>query len=339
MPVHFDLKKVESDPWLVNKERLLDAALAWRDKHDIEPSAKDKVKICLMPIDVQNTFCLPKFELFVGGASGRAGIDDTARLCEFIYSFLGTISKIFPTMDTHIAFQIFFRTFWVDEKGNHPAPMTTIKADDVAKGVWRVYEGVADIADGNYAALQRHAEHYVRQLELAGKYLLTIWPFHATLGGIEHALMASLQEACLFHCFARNSQTGYEIKGGNPLTENYSVLRPEVLTGASGAPIAQKNSNFFKRLVSYDMVIIAGQAKSHCVAWTIQDLLNEIASQDPELAKKVYLLEDCTSPIVIPGVIDFTDLADEAFKKFSDAGMHIVKSTQPMAKWPDSPLA
>jgi len=29
--------------------------------------------------------------------------------------------------------------------------------------------------------------------------------------------------------------------------------------------------------------------------------------------EKVYLLEDCTSPVVIPGVIDYTDLADAAF--------------------------
>jgi nicotinamidase-related amidase len=47
-------------------------------------------------------------------------------------------------------------------------------------------------------------------------------------------------------------------------------------------------------------VIIAGQAKSHCVAWTIDDLLTEIQSQDPSLAQKVYLLEDCSSPVVVP---------------------------------------
>ncbi|MGK7884570.1 MAG: isochorismatase, partial [Crocosphaera sp.] len=73
--------------------------------------------------------------------------------------------------------------------------------------------------------------------------------------------------------------------------------------------------------------IIAGQAKSHCVAWTIEDLLTEIKQKDPNLAKKVYLLEDCTSPVVIPDVIDFSAQADAAFQRFSDAGMQRVSST------------
>jgi len=48
-------------------------------------------------------------------------------------------------------------------------------------------------------------------------------------------------------------------------------------------------------------VIIAGQAKSHCVAWTIDDLLEDIIAQDRRLVEKVYLLEDCTSAVVVPG--------------------------------------
>jgi nicotinamidase-related amidase len=134
---------------------------------------------------------------------------------------------------------------------------------------------------------------------------------------------------------ARHSQTGFEIKGGNPLTENYSVLRPEVLEGPDGRSIAQKNTRFIKKLLDFDVIAIGGQAKSHCVAWTIDDLLTEIVAQDPALARKVYLLEDCTSPVVVPGVIDFTDQANAAFERFAKAGMHIVKSTEAMEQWPD----
>jgi nicotinamidase-related amidase len=161
-----------------------------------------------------------------------------------------------------------------------------------------------------------------------------VWPFHAMLGGIGHALVASVEEALFFHAIARNSQTSFEIKGGNPLTENYSVLRPEVLEGVDGRPIAQKNVRFIEKLLKFDAVVIAGQAKSHCVAWTIDDLLNEILIQDEKLVKKVYLMEDCTSPVVAPGVIDFTDLADAAFKRFAEAGMNVVRSTDPMETWP-----
>ncbi|SVD49000.1 uncharacterized protein METZ01_LOCUS401854, partial [marine metagenome] len=73
--------------------------------------------------------------------------------------------------------------------------------------------------------------------------------------------------------------------------------------------------------------------KSHCVAWTIDDLLTEIRGQDESLATKVYLLEDCTSPVVVPGVIDFSDQADEAFQRFADAGIHVVKSTDTIEDW------
>jgi len=41
-------------------------------------------------------------------------------------------------------------------------------------------------------------------------------------------------------------------------------------------------------------------------------------------------LEDCTSPVVVPGVVDFTEAANEAFQRFAAAGMNVVKSTELM---------
>ncbi|HNB40255.1 MAG TPA: hypothetical protein PLG52_02075, partial [Anaerolineales bacterium] len=70
---------------------------------------------------------------------------------------------------------------------------------------------------------------------------------------------------------------------------------------------------------------------SHCVAWTVQDLLDDILAVDPQLAKKVYLLEDCSSAVVVPGVVDHTDAANEAYGRFARAGMHVVKSTDEIA--------
>jgi nicotinamidase-related amidase len=109
------------------------------------------------------------------------------------------------------------------------------------------------------------------------------------------------------------------------------VLKPEVLEDQGDRPIAQKNTRFIEKLLSFDKIIIAGQAKSHCVAWTIDDLLSEIQSRDPALAQKVYLLEDCTSPVVVPDVVDFTDQADSAFQRFADSGMHRVTSSDAIA--------
>ncbi|NEQ34280.1 MAG: isochorismatase, partial [Leptolyngbya sp. SIO4C5] len=176
--------------------------------------------------------------------------------------------------------------------------------------------------------------HYVKQLDERGKYPLTIWPYHSMLGGIGHALVSAVEEACFFHNLARNSQTRFEVKGSNPFTENYSVLSPEVLQDEAGRAIAQKNSSLIEKLLAFDKVVIAGQAKSHCVAWTVDDLLREIQAREAALAKKVYLLEDCTSPVVVPGVVDFTEQADTAYGRYAEAGMHLVQSTEAIADWP-----
>ncbi len=336
MPNFFDKTKADKI-WRVPYQDRVKDAREWAKANNLKPAVRDRFKLCLVPIDMQNTFCLPEFELFVGGQDGRGAIDDNIRLCEFIYRNLDVITEINPTMDTHTAMQIFHEIFWVNDDNEHPIPaQTIITLEDGKNGVWKVNPAVANsIVGGNYFALQRFALHYLKVLTDGGKYPLMIWPYHAMLGGIGHALAAILEEAIFFHNIARNVQTGFEIKGGNPLTENYSVLRPEVLDDDRGRPIAQKNARFIKKLLDFDAVVIAGQAKSHCVAWTIADLLDEILVQDPGLAKKVYLLEDCTSPVVIPGIVDFTDQANEAFDRFRTAGMNIVKSTDRIEDWLD----
>lgn len=335
IPAHFNSDRV-GDVWRVPYQQRAVDAKTWAKQHHISPAAKDRTRLCLMIIDAQNTFCIPDFELFVAGRSGLGAVEDNRRLCTFIYRNLHHVTEIAPTMDTHTAMQIFHPVFWVNDAGEHPDPMTMISYDQVKKGVWKVNPAIAvSLANGNYMALQNHALHYGKVLEDAGKYPLTIWPYHSILGGIGHALVSAVEEACFFHTIARHSQTRFEIKGGNPLTENYSVLRPEVLEGADGRPVAQKNTHFIQRLLEFDGVIIAGQAKSHCVAWTIDDLLTEINAKDPKLAQKVYLLEDCTSPVVVPGIVDFTDQANQAFQRFSQAGMNIVSSTDPIDRWPN----
>jgi nicotinamidase-related amidase len=335
IPEYFDAHKI-SEIWRVPYQERASEAKNWAWKNSIQPASSDEYRICLLIIDAQNTFCVPEFELFVGGRSGSGAVDDNLRLCEFIYRNLNAITAIAPTMDTHTAMQIFHPIFWINDAGENPIPAATlITLEDVQRGTWKVNPAVADsIAGGNYAQLQKHCLHYVQKLSDNGKFPLTIWPYHSMLGGIGHALVSAVEEAIFFHSMARNSQALFEIKGSNPLTENYSVLQPEVLDGADGNPIAHKNAAFIDKLLEFDAVIIAGQAKSHCVAWTIDDLLTEIVARDSMLARKVYLLEDCTSPVVVPGVVDFTEQADAAFLRFAQAGMNVVKSTQSIDSWP-----
>ncbi|MBW4677021.1 MAG: isochorismatase [Desmonostoc geniculatum HA4340-LM1] len=334
IPSHFNPDKV-GEVWRVPYQEIAAAAETWAKQQNIQPASSEKTRICLLLIDVQNTFCIPGFELFVGGRSGTAAVDDNRRLSEFIYRNLGLITKIVPTLDTHTATQIFHPIFWVNAAGEHPTPAaTSITPGDIEQGIWKVNPAVADsVTNGNYELLKKHAYHYVKQLSQDGKYPLTVWPYHSMLGGIGHALVSSVEEAIFFHGIARQNQTQFEIKGENPLTENYSILRPEVLEDFENRPLAQKNTQLIKQLLEFDAVIIGGQAKSHCVAWTIDDLLTEIKQVDATLTQKIYLLEDCTSPVVVPGVVDYTEQADAAFTRFAEAGMHIIKSSENIASF------
>jgi nicotinamidase-related amidase len=341
VPAHFDPEKVGEIYRVRYRERASEAA-RFAQEHDLRASATDELRIGLLLVDVQNTFSLPGFELFVGGRSGRGAVEDNVRLTRFLYRNLGRISRIHATMDTHTAMQIFHPAFLVDAEGRNPEPMTAVSLEDVESGRYRVSSAAADaLAGGDRTSLQSHLVHYCRRLSGEGRYRLMVWPYHAMLGGIGHALVSAVEEAIFFHTIARGSQASFEMKGGHPLTENYSVLSPEVLEGPDGRALGAKNLKLLDELLGYDVLVVAGEAKSHCVSWTLFDLLREIQERGPELqlAQKVYLLEDCTSPVVVPGVVDFTDDADRAFSELEDAGMHRVSATEPMESWPSFPPA
>jgi nicotinamidase-related amidase len=326
IPEFFDVDRVGT-VWRIPYEERARTAREWANQYRLQPASVDSTKTWLMLIDVQNTFCIPEFELYVGGRSGRGAVEDNARLCEFIYRNLGRITHITATMDTHKAMQVFHAIFFVDKNGEHPAPYTDIQAAELRDGKWMFNPALADQfgIDPEYG--QQMMIHYAEELEKKSKYALTIWPYHAMLGGIGHAFVSSIEEAIFFHSIARVAQPDIEIKGDKPFTENYSVIGPEVLTGPIGETLGTHNQKFIEELRQVEQLIIAGQAKSHCVAWTVSDLLEDIALLDLELAKKVYLLEDCTSPVVVPGIVDHTDAADAAYERFAKAGMHVVKST------------
>lgn len=333
LPPHYDPTAVGRAWRVPYQQRAADAAL-WVQQHALRPAANDRTRIALLLIDVQNTFCLPEYELYVGGRSGTGAVDDNRRLCEFIYRNLDRITQVIATLDTHQAAQIFHPQFWVNAAGEHPAAHTQITAAQVEAGVWRFNPALAESLGVSAEYAQAHLRHYTQTLEKSGRYALTVWPYHAMLGGLGHALVSAVEEAIFFHSLARASQPDLRLKGYEPLTEHYSALGPEVLTGPDGRALGQRNLELSRKLLSFDAVIVAGQAKSHCVAWTVQHLLDDIRAQDPALARKVYLLEDCTSPVVVPGVVDFTEPADAAYHRFAEAGMHLVRSTQPLEAWP-----
>lgn len=327
IPEFFDADKVGA-VWRIPYEARAHQARDWARLHTVQPASVSPARTHLLLIDVQNTFCIPEFELYVGGRSGRGAVDDNLRLCEFIYRNLANLTHITATMDTHQAMQIFHAVFFVDADGSHPAPYSDIHLADLRDGKWKFNPALADEFDIAPEYGQQMMLHYAEQLEQKGKYALTVWPYHAMLGGIGHALVSSVEEALFFHSIARSTQYEIITKGDKPFTENYSAIGPEVLTGPMGETLGTRNPKFIEQLQQVDRLIIAGQAKSHCVAWTVQDLLDDINEVDPALAQKVYLLEDCSSPVVVPGVVDHTDAANAAYARFAEAGMHVVKAAE-----------
>jgi len=318
------------------------AARAWRRQHGVRPAAADQKKVHLVLVDVQKDFCFPRGTLYVGGRSGTGAMDDSDRIARFVYRNLENLSEVTCTLDTHFPFQIFSPSFWLDQNGEPPAPHREITTEDIRAGRVRpnpdVVAWVEPEIDEQW--LQKQVESYCAKLEKNGKYKLYLWPPHCLLGSDGHPLAGVIHEARLFHAWSRGARNGIEVKGDQPLTENYSVLAPEILFTWDGRQIAHRNARFIQTLLDADAVVLAGQAASHCVKSTLDDLLVEIAARDPKLARKVYVLRDCMSAVAVPDperpgqfIFDFTPQAEEALERWAAAGMHVVRSTDPMAEW------
>ena len=340
LPSHFDASRAGDWAYCADQRAIFETATALRRETGIVPAAGDRFTVELVGIDVQKDFCFPEGSLYVGGRSGTGALDDNRRTAELIYRNLAHITAITPTMDTHYPLQIFFSSFWIGEDGP-PPPHTVIALEDVQAGKYHPALGLAGVLDApDDEWLARQCEHYCAELERAGKYQLYIWPEHCLIGGAGHDLAGVFHEARLFHAYIRLAQTTVEIKGGHPLTENYSVFNPEVRSRWDGkGDLVASSSAFAERLLARDAIVFVGQAGSHCVRSSVDDFLDEIRARDERLAEKCYVVTDCTSAVTVPDgeggfVADFTPFMEEAFERYAAAGMHLVQSTTDMRDWP-----
>ncbi|PYQ41463.1 MAG: nicotinamidase [Acidobacteria bacterium] len=302
-----------------------DAATAARAAHRVPEARDDRERIAAFGIDCQVAFCTPGASLFVPGA-----VEDTVRAIEWLYRNLARVTTLVLSLDTHSVHQIFHPAAWVDAEGRHPARFTVISTDDVRRGRWIPVLRPEGIADVRALCLE-----YCEQLEKSGRYVLTIWPYHALLGGTGHALVPSLMEAALFHAAARRTETVFAMKGRAALTENYSVLSPEVRQ-LGGRAVGHFDTGLFDLLMGHDRVYVFGQAKSHCVRSTLLDVMEECRRRDPRLLSRVHVLEDAMSPVPppplhpLPPALDFPRVAEEALRTFAAAGMRIVRTMDPI---------
>ena len=342
-----------------NAASLLELALDWASTYKIKPATGDRLVFVHTHIDEQNDFSIPPLvdqhgrqigggSLFVGGRSGRGAVDDSARIAEFMYRNMGLITAHQFTIDTHNPYQLFCRAFWRTADGKVPGPFTTIVAEEghkdkphtahaiVLNKDIRPVPAMAQFFNGNYAALMAYLDHYCRTLYLGGKYALILWTEHCQLGNRGHNLVGVIQEARLFHSYARGMNNYLITKGTHPLSERYSPITEEVTTLQDGRPLpnAQRSTEFITTLMQCRYMAVSGQAGSHCFKAFLDELVKDIMAKDPALARKIYIMTDCTSAVVIPGVVDFTDMMLDGFKRFEAQGLNLVRSTDPIETWP-----
>ena len=273
----------------------------------LAPAVQDALNIHLVIIDMQVDFCHTAGNLNVPGALG-----DIQRLIEFIFHNGEHITNITCSLDSHLPYQIFHPAWWVDSAGNHPDPFTLISYNDIKNDVWRPL--IAPTASINY----------VRNLESQAKKTLAIWPYHTMIGSAGNMLDQELWSAIMWHALARKTQPNWLTKGSIPLTEHYSIIQPEL--PVPNHPLGGKNKAFLDTLANADVVIIAGEAESHCVLETVEDLVEDF-SHIPSALDKIYFLRDCTSPVIHPDV-DFHAIALARFAEYEKLGVKFMDSTE-----------
>ena len=264
-------------------------------------------RIELLIIDPQVDFCDPKQgALFVPGAE-----QDMNRLAAMVRRLKNKIDDIHVTLDSHHFIHIAHPIFWKDSRGQHPPVFTSISSADVEEGVWTP----------TVPSLFRRALDYVHKLEQNGRYALTIWPPHCLIGSPGHTVFPELF-AALTEWESRFAFVDYVTKGSNILTEHYSAVQADVPDPAD--PATQINTRLIQTLENADMIVIAGEARTHCLANTVRDVANNFGADS--FVSKLVLLTDAASDI--PG---FETHAQNFMTEMVGRGMQLSTTTEFLA--------
>ena len=153
LPPHWDPDRV-GEVWRVDYAARFEDAERWREQQRVCPPPRIGSASRSWSSTSRTRSARPGFELFVAGRSGTGALDDSRRLCEFVYRNLDSLTQIVPTLDTHQALQIFHPIMLIDEEGRHPEPFTMVTAADVEAGRWRISPPAAEGLglDADYAA-------------------------------------------------------------------------------------------------------------------------------------------------------------------------------------------
>jgi nicotinamidase-related amidase len=266
--------------------------------------------IRLLVIDPQVDFC-------DGPCNGTLPVpgayNDMVRLSAMIDRIGDKIDDIAVTLDSHRTIDVAHSPFWVDSRGRNPAPFTMITDADVESGFW---------TPRNPAWRPRMLE-YTLQLKANDKYVLRIWPTHCLIGSAGHAIHPVLFMALRAWEASQFGIINYVTKGSNLFTEHYSAVQAEVPDPDDFSTLL--NTDLIDSLRESDVILLAGEALSHCLLSTVQDIADNIGE---EHVKKFVLLTDCTSAIpASPGSPDFPAISEKWIAGMKKRGMRTALST------------
>ena len=282
------------------------------------------LKVHLVVIDGQNDFMGNDdgTPYSVKLADGRAltatlpvkgAVSDMKRLAQMIDRTGPRLEDIHATLDSHRVIDVGHPGMWRDENGKSPNPFTMFSSQDLINHIWTTRN----------PNLRKRMINYELALETGkNKYPHMIWPEHCLIGTWGHNVQADLAEALLRWERTQNANVDYVVKGTNPYTEHYGALMAEVPDPAD--PSTQLNTAFLGVMQDADIIGFAGEASSHCVLMTLDQIVENIGK---EHLKKFYLLTDCMSPVIAPG-IDFPAITDKRLNELVALGMNRTTSTE-----------
>ena len=266
------------------------------------------LKVHLLVIDPQVDFMdSAGSSLPVNGAN-----EDMKRLAALVARVGHKVEDIHRTLDSHHTIRGGHPGMWRDRDGQLPPPFTLIFAKDIANGIWTPRD----------PQLRLRMSTYAETLEKNGNYNLMVWPEHCKIGSPGHNVQADLLKALEAWERKEFATVNYVTKGANPFTEHYGALMAEVPD--PNDPSTMLNSDFLTMLQEADIVGVAGEALSHCVKSTVDQIARNIGD---EHIQKFHILTDCTNPVPKVGNgPDFPAIASSWLKVMESQGMTLVSS-------------
>ncbi len=269
----------------------------------------------LFIIDGQNDFCdLPDSLLPADGSRPQLPVkgahDDMLRLAAFMRRARAQVRAVTATFDSHASVGIERPAFWMTGDGEPVAPFTQITANEVRAGRYLPRR----------SSLLEPVLRYLDALEAGGKYRLMVWTTHCVLGTWGHALHSAVAAEVAAWEALHLQPIARVLKGLNPMTEQYSAVRAEVPLVSDAS--TDTNHALIDRVVDHtDLLVVAGEASSHCVPATVRDVLERTMRED--FARRVVVLSDCMSPVG-----GFEAAQDAFFEEMRSRGARVMTSEE-----------